>query len=268
MGRGIAQAVAMGEYEVILYDTNESILKTALGKISENLDVGVSKGKVSQQIKESTLKSIAVTHEIMNVTGELIIEAVVEDLQTKTDLFLELETINGEDTIFATNTSSIPITRIGSQLKNPGNLAGLHFFNPVHIMKLVEVINGCETKPEVIKVLTLFSKNIGKVPVTVADSPGFIVNRVARHYYVESLKILEEQVADHETIDDLLENFGFKMGPFRLMDLIGVDTNLAVTRSIYESFHFDPKFAPSRIQQQKVEAGHHGRKTGKGFYEY
>jgi 3-hydroxybutyryl-CoA dehydrogenase len=239
-----------------------------LDKISENLDVGVSKGKVSQQIKESTLKSIAVTHEIMNVTGELIIEAVVEDLQIKTDLFLKLEAINGDHTIFASNTSSIPITRIGSQLKNPEHLAGLHFFNPVHIMKLVEVISGCETKPEVIKVLTLFSKKIGKVPVTVADSPGFIVNRVARHYYVESLKILEEQVADHETIDDLLENFGFKMGPFRLMDLIGVDTNLAVTRSIYESFHFDPKFAPSRIQQQKVEAGHHGRKTGKGFYEY
>ncbi len=268
MGRDIAQAVAMGGYKVTLYDINESILKKALDLITENLDVGVVKGKVSRQMKENTLNNIVVIDEIMNVTGDLIIEAVVEDLQIKTDLILKLETINRDHTIIATNTSSIPITRIASHLKRPGQIAGLHFFNPAHIMKLVEIVSGSETGPEVIEALREFSKNIGKTPVTVNDSPGFIVNRVARHYYVESLKILEEQATDHQVVDSLLENFGFRMGPFRLMDLIGVDTNFAVTKSIFESFHFDPKFQPSRIQQQKVEAGHHGRKTGKGFYEY
>lgn len=268
MGRDIAQAVAMGGYKVTLYDINESILKKALGLITENLDVGVVKGKVSRQMKENTLNNIVVIDEIMNVTGDLIIEAVVEDLQIKTDLILKLEAINHDHTIIATNTSSIPITRIASHLKRPGQMAGLHFFNPAHIMKLVEVVSGSETGPEVIEALTEFSKNIGKTPVTAKDSPGFIVNRVARHYYVESLRILEEQVTTHQVVDSLLENFGFRMGPFRLMDLIGVDTNFAVTKSMFESFHFDPKFRPSWIQQQKVEAGHHGRKTGKGFYEY
>jgi len=268
MGQGIAQTVATAGYKVILYDINESVLKIALGRIAGNLDKGIVKGKLSHKVKEDTLDNIVVTHELTNATGELIIEAIVEDLKIKTDLLLKLETINREDTIFATNTSSIPITRLQSQLKRPGRLAGLHFFNPAHIMKLVEIVSGSETEGEIVEILSEFSKNIGKTSVTTTDSPGFIVNRVARQYYVESLKILEEQAADIHTVDSLLENFGFKMGPFRLMDLIGVDTNFAVTKSIYELFQFNSKFAPSRIQQQKVDAGHHGRKTGKGFYEY
>ncbi len=268
MGQGIAQAVAMAEYEVILYDSNESTLKTAIHNISENLDKGVSKGKVSLQMKENTLNNIMVTHKISNVMGDLIIEAIVEDLQIKAALFSELEAINRSDTIFATNTSAISITHIGSNMKNPAQLAGLHFFNPAHIMKLVEVVGGKETDPAVVNLLVAFTKNIGKTPVMVSDSPGFIVNRVARHYYVESLRVLEQKVASHQVIDELLENFGFKMGPFKLMDLIGVDTNFAVTKSIFKSFNCDPKFQPSWIQQLKVESGHHGRKTGKGFYEY
>ncbi|HYE72566.1 MAG TPA: 3-hydroxyacyl-CoA dehydrogenase family protein, partial [Blastocatellia bacterium] len=179
-----------------------------------------------------------------------------------------LEKLNGKDCLFASNTSSIPITQISAVLKHPGRLAGLHFFNPAPVMKLVEIIKSAATSNEIIQTLEQFCKRISKHSVLTQDSPGFIVNRVARHYYVESLKLLEEGVADHQTIDALLKSSGFKMGPFELMDLIGVDVNFSVTQSMYQSFHYDPKFRPSRIQQQKVDAGHHGRKSGKGFYDY
>lgn len=268
MGQGIAQAVAMAGYRVILFDVEEAILKNALGKIDQNLDKGIEKGKLTLEQKEVALSNIVTRNKIQNVTGDLVIEAIVEDLQAKVDLFSRLEEINSTQTIFASNTSSIPISRLGVRLKNPGRLAGLHFFNPAHIMKLVEVIKAKDTYPETIEVITEFTKSIGKVPVAAADTPGFIVNRVARQYYLEGLKILEDRVASHETIDDLLENYGFRMGPFKLMDLIGVDTNFAVTRSIYESFGYQSKFKPNKIQQRLVEEGHYGRKTGKGFYEY
>jgi 3-hydroxybutyryl-CoA dehydrogenase len=153
-------------------------------------------------------------------------------------------------------------------LKNPSRFAGLHFFNPATIMKLVEVIRGTSTSNETISLLEDFAIKLGKQPVTAQDSPGFIVNRVARLYYVEALKLLEENVSSVQGIDKLLRSAGFKMGPFELMDLIGVDVNFSVTTSMYNSFHQNPKFRPSRIQQQKVDAGHHGRKTGKGFYDY
>jgi 3-hydroxybutyryl-CoA dehydrogenase len=179
-----------------------------------------------------------------------------------------LEELNSPSTIMASNTSSIPITQIGAGLQRPENLVGMHFFNPAYIMKLVEVISGASTQNHVATKVYNLAKQMGKVPVMAKDSPGFIVNRVARHYYVEALKILEENVCDNEGIDRLMESSGFKMGPFRLMDLIGVDTNFSVTTSMYHSFHQDGKFRPSRIQQQKVDAGHHGRKSGKGFYEY
>lgn len=268
MGQGIAQAVAMAGYRVILFDVEEAILKHVLGKIDQNLDKGIEKGKLTLEQKEIALSNIVTRNKIQNVTGDLVIEAIVEDLQVKVDLFSRLEEINSTQTIFASNTSSIPISRIGAQLKNPGRLAGLHFFNPAHIMKLVEVIKAKDTYPETIEVITEFTKSIGKVAVAAADTPGFIVNRVARQYYLEGLKILEGRIASHETIDDLLENYGFRMGPFKLMDLIGVDTNFAVTRSIYESFGYQSKFKPNNIQQRLVEEGHYGRKTGKGFYEY
>jgi 3-hydroxybutyryl-CoA dehydrogenase len=145
---------------------------------------------------------------------------------------------------------------------------GMHFFNPAHIMKLVEVISGASTAPEVAETIKKLAENLGKTAVMAKDAPGFIVNRVARHYYVEGLKLLEENVADVETIDGLMEATGFKMGPFKLMDLIGVDTNFSVTSSMFEQFHKDGKFRPSRIQQQKVDAGYYGRKSGKGFYDY
>ncbi len=183
-------------------------------------------------------------------------------------MFGFLETINPPTTILATNTSSIPITQIAAKLQHPERVVGVHFFNPAHIMKLVEIINGAATTPEYAKTCFDWATSLGKTCVYAADAPGFIVNRVARHYYVESLKILEENVADIPQIDNLLQASGFKMGAFKLMDLIGVDTNFSVTSSMYQQFHGDPKFRPSRIQKQKVDAGHHGQKTKIGFYSY
>ena len=268
MGQGIAQSVAMAGYRVILYDIKQSLLDQAITSIVGNLDKGIKLGKVTSEQKEQTVQRINLTGVLEEVIGELIIEAVVEDLDIKRQLFQELESINNPQTIFATNTSSIPVTRIASKLKFPHRLAGLHFFNPAHIMKLVEVIQGNDTDTTVIDLLTDFSKSIGKTPVHAKDAPGFIVNRVARHFYLESLRLIEEQTMDYRTVDDLLEAYGFRMGPFKLMDLIGVDVNLAVTKSIYQSFDYDPKYQPSRIQEELVKAGHHGRKTGKGFYSY
>jgi 3-hydroxybutyryl-CoA dehydrogenase len=268
MGQGIAQSVAMAGYPVILYDVSQSILDQARTGIIHNLDKGITLGKVTPEQKDHCLENISLTHQIMEVVADLVIEAIVEDLKIKQDLFSKLESINPTDTIFATNTSSIPITRMASALKIPERLAGLHFFNPAHIMKLVEIIQGNATDAEVTELLTGFSKSLGKVPVKAKDAPGFIVNRVARHYYLESLNALEERVADHQVIDELLEGYGFKMGPFRLMDLIGIDTNLAVTRSMFRSFHYLSRFRPSRIQEDMVESGYLGRKSGKGFYSY
>jgi 3-hydroxybutyryl-CoA dehydrogenase len=196
-----------------------------------------------------------------------VIEAVVEKLDVKQQLFRVLEN-NSKGSILASNTSSLSITEIASGLKNPERFVGLHFFNPAALMNLVEVVRGTSTDDSVVSIMMDFSKSLRKTAVLVKDSPGFIVNRVARHYYVEALKLLEEGVASHEQIDRLLRSAGFKMGPFELMDLIGMDVNFAVTSSLYQAFHQDSKFRPSRIQQQKVMAGHLGRKTGKGFYDY
>jgi len=201
------------------------------------------------------------------VKADLVIEAVVENLGVKQDLFREIEKVNAL-AILATNTSSLSVTQIASVLTHPGRCVGLHFFNPAHVMKLVEIIAGASTDQELIPAMIGFSKKLGKTPVVAKDSPGFIVNRVARHYYLESLSLLEENASDVKGIDTLLRSAGFKMGPFELMDLIGIDTNLYVTLSIYHAFLEDPKFRPSGIQQQKVDSGHLGRKTGKGFYDY
>ncbi|QNL22022.1 3-hydroxybutyryl-CoA dehydrogenase [Hyphobacterium sp. CCMP332] len=268
MGAGIAQVAALSGLEVIIFDLASEALKNGENQIKRNLTKGVEKGKLTEEESEKAIKRIVFTHSIRDLICDIIIEAVVEKLDVKIDILKQLETQNDEKCILATNTSSIPITKIASGLSRPEYLVGMHFFNPAHIMKLVEIIKGADTKEIVVEVVKNLSLSMGKTPVMVSDSPGFVVNRVARHFYVESLKILEEGVADLESIDHLLESFGFKMGPFKLMDLIGVDTNHSVTQRMYESFYYDPKFRPSRIQQQKVDAGHLGRKTGKGFYEY
>jgi len=199
---------------------------------------------------------------------DLVIEAVIENLEVKQKIFQEIEKLNDNDCILTTNTTSIPVTRIGSVLKHPHRFAGLHFFNPAPVMKLVEIIRAAYTSDATIQLLKSFCSGLNKEFVLAQDSPGFIVNRVARPFYLESLRIAEEQAADFKTVDTLMKSSGFKMGPFELMDLIGIDVNFSVTQSVYNSFHQEPKFRPSRIQQQKIDAGHLGRKTGIGFYEY
>ncbi|MCE2994425.1 MAG: 3-hydroxyacyl-CoA dehydrogenase NAD-binding domain-containing protein [Cyclobacteriaceae bacterium] len=268
MGQGIAQVCAMSGYKTILFDIDSNLSEKALSAINQNLNTAVAKGKLTEETKQRTIESLTTAKDISELKVDLVIEAVVERLEVKQQLFAQLESINQGQCILASNTSSISITQIASALKQPKQCVGLHFFNPAHLMKLVEVVNGVATDLAVVLQMKTFVQSLSKITVETKDSPGFIVNRVARHYYVEALKLLEEGVADEATIDNLMRSAGFKMGPFELMDLIGIDINFAVTSSLYQSFFQDSKFRPSRIQQQKVLAGHLGRKTGKGFYEY
>lgn len=268
MGLGIAQICAMAGYKSILFDIDEQMLTKAVQVITKNLDKGIEKGKVTVEQKEETLGRITTVSVLESVVADVVIEAIIEKLPIKQQVFATLEKVNDERAILASNTSSIPITQIAAQLKYPNRFVGMHFFNPAHIMKLVEVISGVSTASEVADTIRELAIKLGKTPVMAKDAPGFIVNRVARHFYLEGLKILEEGVSDVNTIDELMRASGFKMGPFQLMDLIGVDTNFSVTTSMFDAFYKDPKFRPNRIQQQKVDAGHHGRKVGQGFYSY
>lgn len=268
MGLGIAQVFAAAGYTVCVYDIKSDILEKAKNSIQKNINKALESGKYTSADAEKLVSLIQYTTEFALVKADLIIEAVVESLEVKQKLFINAALQNDADCILATNTSSIPVTRIARGIPNEDRVIGMHFFNPAHIMKLVEIISGANTHPTIATLLYELTIKIGKVPVHAKDAPGFIVNRVARQYYVEALKALEENVCDFESIDRQMESLGFKMGPFRLMDLIGVDTNFAVTSSMFQSFHYDSKFRPSRIQQQKVDAGHHGVKTKKGFYDY
>jgi len=268
MGAGIAQLAAMAGYETVLFDIKKTALKTAMVGIGKNMDGAIARNKISETDKANALALITTTDELLNIRADVIIEAIIERLESKVELFQLLSEHNKPTTIFATNTSSIPITQIGAQLDNPERLVGMHFFNPAHIMKLVEIIEGVSTSEQVAKTTKLLAEKMGKKAVVAKDAPGFIVNRVARHFYVEGLKVLEEKVGDVETIDALVKASGFRMGPFELMDLIGVDTNLSVTTSMFERFNYDSKFRPNRIQQQLVDAGNNGRKSGKGFYDH
>lgn len=268
MGQGIAQVCATAGYTVLLYDIESTLLKAAISRMRKGLDTLISKGKMSEQDAQGIMGRITSVSDFRQLQVDLVIEAVIENLEVKQKIFREVEKLNGADCILVTNTSSIPVTRIAASLKHPHRFAGLHFFNPAPVMKLVEIIRGADTAEATIQLLKTFATQLNKQFVLAQDSPGFIVNRVARHFYLEPLKIAEEQVADMETIDTLLRSSGFKMGPFELMDLIGIDVNLSVTRSVYDSFHQEAKFRPNRIQQQKVDAGHLGKKTGIGFYRY
>lgn len=268
MGSGIALCAIQSGYPTLLFDVNAQSLEKGVKHIQKQLAIAVEKGKTTQEKADIALQRLSTTTDKNQLIASFIIEAVIEKLSVKQELFTHLESINSTHSILATNTSSIPITQIGAPLKHPERLVGVHFFNPAHIMKLVEIIKGAATSPDIAKAAFNWALSLGKTAVYAEDAPGFIVNRVARHYYVESLKILEENVADIPQIDNLLQASGFKMGAFRLMDLIGVDTNFSVTSSMYQQFHYDPKFRPSRIQQQKVDAGHHGQKTKVGFYSY
>ncbi|MDH5381014.1 MAG: 3-hydroxyacyl-CoA dehydrogenase NAD-binding domain-containing protein [Cyclobacteriaceae bacterium] len=268
MGSGIAQVFALGGSEVILYDLNPGILDIATKEISKSLNKAVERGKIDSERANKANNRITFTNDINKLKANLILEAIIEVPEVKMDLFGKLEEINDDHTVFASNTSSIPITQLAAGLKNPGNFLGIHFFNPAPIMKLVEVVSGIATKPDLAVSVYNWLQQIGKIPVMAKDSPGFIVNRVARQFYTESLKSVEENAASIEQVDRLMEATGFKMGPFKLMDLIGVDTNHKVTTTMFEQFFQEPRFRPSRLQKQYVDAGYTGKKNGKGFYEY
>ena len=268
MGRGIAQAVALSGYEVLLYDQDAAISDMGIESIKKSLQKGVSLNKIKEKEGKAAVKRITRITDLAEVKANIIIEAIVEHLEVKIKVLQEVERHNHSSSIIASNTSSIPIAAIAAKLSRPENFLGLHFFNPAHLIELVEIIEGSHTSQEAVNLGNEFISSLNKKAVMVKDAPGFIVNRVARHFYVESLKIAEEGIADFETIDKLIESSGFKMGPFKLMDLIGIDTNFAVTTSIYNAFHQEPRFRPSRLQNQKILAGHLGKKSGKGFYDY
>lgn len=268
MGSGIALAAAQSSYEVVLFDSNEAVLEKAKASVLKNLSFLVDKQKISAAEKEQVFSKILFTGNIADCTADLVIEAIVEIMDAKVNLFKQLAALNNSNTIFASNTSSLSINTLQQQLPHPSRVAGMHFFNPANVMKLVEVVKAEQTDPAVTEVLMEVCIKMNKVPVLCKDAPGFIVNRVARHYYLESMRSVENDLAGFETVDAIMEASGFKMGPFRLMDMIGMDINLAVSRSLYEAFDHEPRFEPSPLQIEKVANGDLGKKTGKGFYNY
>jgi 3-hydroxybutyryl-CoA dehydrogenase len=268
MGTGIAQVFATHGYSVTIFDPNERALETSSIHITQGLQQMVTKGRMSPEEKEATLIRCRHTNNQDDCVADVVIEAVVENEEVKCKLIDELFAINGKSTIVASNTSSLSLTAIARKIKAPERFAGLHFFNPAPVMKLVEIVHTQLTDPGVVESLVALASSVGKVAVKCKDSPGFIVNRVARPYYIESLYLLEKTDVKLQTIDVLLESTGFPMGPFRLMDLIGNDVNYSVSCIVYEALNKPERLKPSTIQKKQVEQGRLGRKTGKGFYEY
>ena len=271
MGTGIASVCALKGFKTFVYDVNEQALSRSHAVIYRSYDNLTEKNKISAEEKSSAEKRLNFASDISKLSEcELVIEAAVENIDLKKIIYSQLEEVVSTDTILATNTSSFSVTAISSAVKNnKGRVIGMHFFNPANIMKLVEIIKGEFTSEEVLKEVIDLTHKLGKTPVVCKDTPAFIVNRVARSFYGEALKMLGEGNIDIETIDKIMcEEGGFKMGPFELMDLIGIDVNFSVTKSVYEAFFHDPKYKPSPIQQKLVEAGMLGKKTGSGFYKY
>lgn len=270
MGAGIAQIAAAAGHQVLLYDARAEAASQALASLRRTFATLAEKGKMSSEQAQAAAARLALAPELDNLAeASLVIEAIVESLEVKQKLFADLEQIVADDCILASNTSSISITALAAGLRRPARLAGMHFFNPVPLMALVEIVQGLATDAAVTACLYATAKNWGKSPVHAKSTPGFIVNRVARPYYAEALRLLNECAADPATIDLVLrEAGGFRMGPFELMDLIGLDVNFAVTKTVYQAYFHDPRFTPSLIQQEMVNAGFLGRKAGRGFYQY
>jgi 3-hydroxybutyryl-CoA dehydrogenase len=268
MGSGIAQVAAQAGFYAILYDLNGDMITRAAQKMHDDLEVLVSKNKITKEQENEILGRIQYTSAVNDCIADIIIEAIVERVDAKVQLFNQLAEINHSATIFATNTSSLSVSAIAEKVVHPERVAGMHFFNPAPIMKLVEVVQAAQTSPEVVEAVYDLAKKMGKTPVLCKDAPGFIVNHVARPYYLEALKLVELGISDYETIDRLMESCGFKMGPFKLMDLIGNDVNYAVSCSVYEAMHRPERLKPSAIQKERVDKQELGKKTGRGYYNY
>ena len=270
MGSGIAQAIATAKIDVSIYDVNDTLTRQGVERVRGELKRGVQKGKLTPEELTAAMERIRMKSNIADLGScDLVIEAVIEDLRVKRDLFRHIEKNTKPTTILATNTSSLSVTAMGNGLARPDRLLGLHFFNPAHIMKLVEVISGENTAADVLQSSVEFVKHIGKTPVTVKDTPGFIVNRIARPYYGEALRLLGENVATVEQIDRITKSIGgFAMGPFELMDLIGIDVNFSVTTSMFDQYFGEARYRPHPIQKKMVDSGLLGKKSGQGFYKY
>ncbi|MBW8524576.1 3-hydroxybutyryl-CoA dehydrogenase [Chryseobacterium chendengshani] len=270
MGIGIAQVAATNGCKVWVYDANAKQVETATVGLEKTLTRLVDKQKISSEKMVEILSNISIATELKDFKDcELIIEAIIENKEIKTKVFTELENHVSESCVIASNTSSISITSLGAELQKPERFIGIHFFNPAPLMPLVEIIPSLITEKSLAEKMYNLMKDWGKVPVIAKDIPGFIVNRIARPYYGEALRIVEENIATPEQVDEAMRTVGnFKMGPFELMDLIGVDVNFSVTTTVYKDYFYDPKYKPSLLQQRMSEAKLHGRKTGKGFYDY
>lgn len=266
MGAGIAQVAAQAGHAVTLYDNRAGAAEAAKAKLAQALDGLVAKGKLAADAAQVALARITPADAL--VAADLVIEAIVEHLDVKRALFAELEALLPDQAVIATNTSSISVTALARGMQHPGRLVGMHFFNPVPLMKLVEVVSGLGTAPEVAQAVFELAGRWGKTAVHTRSTPGFIVNRIARPYYAEALMLLQDRATTPEVIDACLRAAGFRMGPCELMDLIGHDTNFAVTQSVFAANFFDRRFTPSLVQQELVDAGYLGRKSGRGFYRY
>jgi 3-hydroxybutyryl-CoA dehydrogenase len=270
MGRGIAQIAAQMGYSVILCDSNEDVLRQAHEALDNILSKLESKGRLGNKTARDILGAIQFTPVLQAVKpARIVFEAIIEDLTVKKNLFSQLESLVDKDTILTSNTSSLSITSIASACQFPQRVVGCHFFNPAPLMPLVEIVPGLQTDSQTVEQTRTIIDNWQKIPVIAKDTPGFIVNRVARPFYGEALRIYEEGIADFASIDWAMTKLGgFRMGPFMLMDLIGNDINFTVTQTVYQSFFYDPRYKPSFTQQRLVEAGLLGRKTGRGYYDY
>ena len=268
MGSDIAQIAAQSGYNIIQFDVNEAMLEKSEANIRTALQKLVGKNKLSEDEKNAALNRLSFTHAIDDCKADIIIEAIIENREAKIDLFNKLVSINNAETIFTTNTSSISVEEIAVSTPVASRVAGMHFFNPAPLMKLVEIVATNRTHKKVIETLTALAKQLGKIPVVCSDAPGFIVNRVARQYYLEALSLLERGLTDIETIDAVMEATGFKLGPFKLMDLIGIDVNYSVSNIVWEALGKPERLKPSVIQKSKVDKDELGRKTGRGFYIY
>jgi 3-hydroxybutyryl-CoA dehydrogenase len=271
MGRGIALVSILSGHSAILFDNNQEALNQAKSFIDAQLKKSLDKGSINNEQYDNYSKQCVFTGELSEqvVYADIVIEAIIESLEIKEALFSSIEESGlREEAILATNTSSLSVNILSKNRKYPSNFIGLHFFNPAHLMKLVEIIRTPITIDEVLNTALEFCRSIKKVPVIAKDVPGFIVNRVARNYYNEAMRIATENASNPKQIDTLMKSLGFKMGPFELMDLIGNDVNLEVTKSVAAQYFNEPRFTPSLMQQDIVNAGRYGRKSGAGFYEY